>query len=97
MQNGDYHAELARAGAHVAGRWSAARFLARRYPLGALGVAIMALFVFAALFAGTITLHDPLATNAARSLAPPGAAYWMGADNFGRDVYKHQTRPLRKS
>src|SRR5262249_45186194 len=28
-----------------------------------------------------------LATDAAHSLAPPSAIYWMGADNFGRDVY----------
>ena len=49
------------------GRWSAARFLARRYPLGAIGAAIMAVFVFAALFAEIITFHDPLATNAVAS------------------------------
>jgi peptide/nickel transport system permease protein len=47
----------------------------------------MALFVFAALFAGLITHYDPLATNAALSLAPPGGTHWLGADNFGRDVY----------
>jgi peptide/nickel transport system permease protein len=87
VQIADSDAELARAGANVKGRWSAALFLARRYPLGAIGAAIMALFVFAALFAGLITLHDPLATNAAQSLAAPSAANWMGADNFGRDVY----------
>jgi peptide/nickel transport system permease protein len=87
MQIADYDAELAKAGANVTGRWSAARFLARRYPLGAIGAAIMGVFVFAALFAELITFYDPLATDAALSLAPPGAAHWMGADNFGRDVY----------
>lgn len=87
MQNGTYDAELAKAGANVSGRWSALRFLARRYPLGALGAVIMAVFVFAALFAELIVFHDPFATNAARSLARPGAENWMGADNFGRDVY----------
>ena len=86
MQIADYDAELAKAGANVTGRWSAARFLARRYPLGAIGAAIMGMFVFAALFAELITFYDPLATDAALSLAPPGAAHWMGADNFGRDV-----------
>ncbi len=87
MRIANYAAELARAGANVEGRWSAARFLARRYPLGAIGAVIMAVFVFAALFAEIITFHDPLATNAALSLAPPSAAHWMGTDNFGRDVY----------
>jgi peptide/nickel transport system permease protein len=83
----EFDAELARAGAHVEGRWGAARFLARRYPLGAVGAAIMLLFVLAALFAGLITVYDPLATDSVLRLAPPSAAHWMGADNFGRDVY----------
>ena len=87
MQTADYGADLARAGADIQGRWGRARFLARRYPLGALGAAIMAVFVVAALFAGFIANYDPLATNAADSLAPPSAMHWMGADNFGRDVY----------
>ena len=87
MRIGDYAAELARAGANVEGRWSGARFLARRYPLGAIGAAIMAVFVFAAVFAEIITFQDPLATNASLSLAPPSAAHWLGTDNFGRDVY----------
>lgn len=87
MQTSEYATELSRAGANVGGRLSAALFLARRYPLGAIGAAIMLAFVFAALFSELITFHDPLATNAAQSLAPPSASYWMGADNFGRDVY----------
>lgn len=87
MQTNEYAAELSRAGADVGGRWSALRFLARRYPLGAIGAVIMAVFVFAALFAELITVRDPFATNAGMSLASPGAGYWMGADNFGRDVY----------
>jgi peptide/nickel transport system permease protein len=83
----DYEVELTRAGAAVEGRWGAALFLARRHPLGAIGAAIMTLFVFAALFADLITAYDPLTVNAPLSLAPPSAAHWMGADSFGRDVY----------
>jgi len=71
----------------VEGRWGAARFLARRYPLGAIGAAIMLLFVLAALFAELITVYDPLTTDSTLRLAAPSAAHWMGADNFGRDVY----------
>ena len=63
------------------------RFLLRRYPLGAAGAVIMAVFVFAAIFAGAITQWDPLSTNAALSLARPNAAHWLGADFLGRDVY----------
>jgi peptide/nickel transport system permease protein len=83
----DYRAELTRAGANVEGRWSAIRFLARRYPLGAVGAVIMALCVFAALFAPFITVYDPLSTNAAASLARPSAQHWLGCDFMGRDVY----------
>jgi peptide/nickel transport system permease protein len=87
VQSADFDGELAKAGANVKGRWDELRFLVRRYPLGAIGAAIMAVFVFAGLFAELITSYSPLATNAADSLAPPGAAHWMGADNFGRDLY----------
>jgi peptide/nickel transport system permease protein len=83
----DYRAELTRAGANVEGRWSAIRFLARRYPLGAVGAVIMALCVFAALFAPFITVYDPLSTNSALSLARPSAQHWLGCDFMGRDVY----------
>jgi peptide/nickel transport system permease protein len=62
-------------------------FLLRRYPLGAIGAFIMAVFVFAAIFAGFVTRCDPLSTNAALSLAPPSTAHWFGADFMGRDVY----------
>ena len=87
MSTIEYQAELARAGAHVAGRWSAVRFLARRYPLGAVGAFIMAVCVFAALFAPYITVYDPLSTNAALSLARPSVQHWLGCDFMGRDVY----------
>jgi peptide/nickel transport system permease protein len=87
MQSIDFDGELAKAGANVKGRWGELRFLARRYPLGAIGGAVMAVFVFAALFAELITIYSPLATDAADSLASPSAVHWMGADNFGRDVY----------
>jgi peptide/nickel transport system permease protein len=83
----DYRAELTRAGANVEGRWGAIRFLARRYPLGAFGAVIMAVCVFAALFAPYITVYDPLSTNAAFSLARPSAQHWLGCDFMGRDVY----------
>jgi peptide/nickel transport system permease protein len=83
----DYRAELVKAGANVDGPWAKLRFLARRYPLGAIGAVIMALCVFAALFAPYITVYDPLSTNAALSLARPSAQHWLGCDFMGRDVY----------
>jgi peptide/nickel transport system permease protein len=87
MSSIDYRAELTRAGANIDSRWAKLRFLARRYPLGAVGAVIMALCVFAAVFAPYITAYDPLSTNAALSLARPSAQHWLGCDFMGRDVY----------
>jgi peptide/nickel transport system permease protein len=83
----DFNAELAAAGANVRSRWGAVRFFIRRYPLGAIGAVIMAIFVLAAIFAPFITVYDPLTTNAAVSLAKPSATHWLGCDFMGRDVY----------
>jgi peptide/nickel transport system permease protein len=83
----DYEAELSAAGAHVGTRWQAARFFARRYPLGSIGAVIMAVFLLAAIFAPLITVYDPLSTNAPLSLAPPSTGHWLGCDFMGRDVY----------
>jgi peptide/nickel transport system permease protein len=83
----DFNAELAAAGANVKSRWGAVRFFIRRYPLGAAGAVIIGIFLFAAAFAPFLTMYDPLSTNAAASLAKPGAAHWLGCDFMGRDVY----------
>jgi peptide/nickel transport system permease protein len=79
--------EPARVAASRARRGGALPFLLRRYPLGAIGAAIMGLFAFAAVFAPFVTIYDPFSTDAALSLAPPGASHWLGCDFMGRDVY----------
>src|SRR5438552_6261109 len=86
MTTVEHSAELARAGANIATRRQALRFLARRYPLGAVGALIMALFVLTALFASFLSPFDPTATNARASLAVPSVLHWLGADFMGRDV-----------
>ncbi|MEK9720229.1 MAG: ABC transporter permease [Quisquiliibacterium sp.] len=83
----EHSARLSKAGAHVDSKLGELLFLARRYPLGAIGSVIVVLFVFSALFAELITIHDPLATDSEMSLSAPNAIHWLGADNFGRDVY----------
>ncbi len=87
MSTLDFNVELAAAGANVKSRWGAVRFFIRRYPLGAAGAVIMALFLFAAAFAPWLTMYDPLSTNAAASLCRPGGSHWLGCDFMGRDVY----------
>jgi peptide/nickel transport system permease protein len=76
----DHQAELKRAGANITGWWSRILFFTRRYPLGAVGAAIVALFVFTAVFADFIAPVDPTTTNSKYSLAPPSAMFWLGAD-----------------
>jgi peptide/nickel transport system permease protein len=79
------------------GAWARLRFFGARYPLGAVGAVIMAVFVFAALFADVITPQDPLATDASLSLARPSAAHWLGADYLGRDLYSRIVHGARIS
>src|SRR5258708_8380838 len=93
----DHEAELARAGAHVSSTWGQLAFLARRYPLGAVGFAIVFLFVFTAAFANFIAPVDPTTTNSKYSLAPPSSLFWLGADFMGRDMYSRIVHGARIS
>ena len=83
----DYDSELRRAGARATGSWGKLAFLARRHLLGAVGLAIMMLFVLTAIFADLIGRYDPLAVDAVHALAHPSWQHWMGTDSFGRDVW----------
>jgi len=85
MASHDHAAALERAGANVSGWWSSVAFLARKYPLGAIGGTIMIVFLLTALLAG-ITGLDPFSTSARSSLAQPGGEHILGADFMGRDV-----------
>jgi peptide/nickel transport system permease protein len=67
----------------------------RKKPLGAAGGALMVLMVLTAIFAEPLSTHDPIATDAAATLARPGAQHWLGTDHLGRDIYSrivHGTR-----
>src|ERR1051325_8296311 len=72
-------------------------YFVRRYPLGAIGAAIMAIFVLTALFAGTIAPFDPTATDASASLARPGGVPPPGARPMGRDVFSRIVHGARIS
>jgi peptide/nickel transport system permease protein len=67
--------------------WRHLRYHIARHPLGAVGAAIMAVFVLAAIFAPLLTRFDPVSTNSALSLARPSAAHIFGCDFMGRDIY----------
>jgi peptide/nickel transport system permease protein len=78
---------IAQAAAPAESLWRHLRYHIARHPLGAVGATIMAVFVFAAVFAPFLTAYDPVSTNSALSLARPGAGHPFGCDFMGRDVY----------
>jgi peptide/nickel transport system permease protein len=49
-------------------------------------IAWLAGLAIAAAAAGALPLSDPLATDIANRLIPPGAKFWLGADQLGRDM-----------
>lgn len=61
------------------------RLLAR--PTSALGLAAIAVIGLAAAFAPLLTDLSPSQLSIANRLTPPGAQYWMGTDDLGRDIY----------
>ena len=60
------------------------RLIAR--PRAVFGLAVIALFVLAALLAPWISPQDPLATSWSAVRKAPSAAHWFGTDEIGRDV-----------
>jgi peptide/nickel transport system permease protein len=59
---------------------------ALRQPTIAVGVAVMAFFLLAALFAPLLSPTDPLAPNINASLHPPSAEHLFGTDKLGREI-----------
>jgi peptide/nickel transport system permease protein len=51
-----------------------------------IGVFLMAVFIFVALFPGLLAHQNP-DTVTSHVLVHPSAAHWLGTDNLGRDVY----------
>ena len=57
----------------------------------------MAAIVLTAVFADLLATHDPVATDAAQTLARPSAEHWLGTDNLGRDIYSRIVHGARVS
>ncbi len=58
----------------------------RNHKLGVIGVAIVVLYIFVALFGSLIAPRDPTATEAAVRHSSPSLEYPFGTDHQGRDV-----------
>ena len=68
--------------------WPAALLgLIGRYPLGAAGALVVLTMIFAAVFADVIAPYDPESNAYEYMFTEPGAQYWLGADDFGRDIF----------
>jgi peptide/nickel transport system permease protein len=72
------------------------RFI-RRKPLGAAGGVLIVVMVLTAIGAELIQTHDPIATDAANTLARPTVDHWLGSDHLGRDIYSRIVHGARVS
>ncbi|WP_421361712.1 MULTISPECIES: ABC transporter permease [Agrobacterium] len=58
----------------------------RRNRFSWIGIGLLALIIFLAVFAPIIAPYDPLKQNILHRLTPPSAQFWLGTDSYGRDV-----------
>jgi peptide/nickel transport system permease protein len=56
-----------------------------RNKLAVMGLAMVGLIFFLAVFAPLVAPHDPQAQNLSATTRPPSAAHWFGTDELGRD------------
>jgi peptide/nickel transport system permease protein len=82
-QSGDIEAELAAARPPLL---ASLKKWVRRQPLGTLSAVLVVLLIFVALFAPQIAPHDPVANHYEAMELAPSAEYWLGTDQFGRDL-----------
>ncbi len=69
----------------------------RRKPLGAFGAIITLILILTAVFADSIAQYDPLEQSQRVALVAPGADFWAGTDQFGRDMFSRLVYGARVS
>ena len=77
-------------------RRSALLRFAKKKPLGVAGALLMGALIATALLADFLATHDPTRTSM-HVLVAPGADYWLGTDNLGRDLYSRVVHGSRIS
>ena len=66
--------------------WAATWKFVRTKPLGAAGVVVILIMLFAAIFAEFIAPYDAYELNQSLQFRGPTITHWLGTDEFGRDV-----------
>ena len=61
--------------------------LMRKQPLGTFGLLIVLVMIAMAIFAPYLSSIDPEANSFEHQLAAPGGQFYLGTDEFGRDVF----------
>jgi peptide/nickel transport system permease protein len=56
-------------------------------PLGAAGGLVVVVMIVMAALADVVTVYDPTRNNFGAMLESPSREYWLGTDQFGRDLY----------
>ncbi len=79
------------------GVWTTLGRFIRKKPLGAAGAFLMLVMLLTACFADLLQTHDPIATEAAHTLAPPSAEHRLGTDHLGRDIFSRIVHGARVS
>ncbi len=62
------------------------RRAARHNILAVIGIALVVLFIFSAIFAPWISPQDPAHIDLPARLQPPSKQHWCGTDELGRDI-----------
>ena len=60
-----------------------------RKPLGAVGLSVVFLLFFTAIFAEVLSPYDPLYMTFADRFQGPNPTHLLGTDNFGRDIFSY--------
>ncbi|EEG77274.1 ABC transporter permease [Dethiobacter alkaliphilus] len=59
----------------------------RRNRMAMLGLAVLLVFIFAAVFAPFLTTYDPIRTDMGNARQSPSAEHILGTDDLGRDMF----------